>query len=61
MITQSPLLTRWLDSVNQPVVDHVETLVDQALNAISDRGNFSRAECRDILREMVESTPLKPS
>jgi len=59
--TPSPLLTRWLDSVNQPVVDNVQFLIDSALNDITDGGNFPPTECRDILREIVESTPpIKP-
>lgn len=59
-MNQSPLLIRWLDSVNQPVVDSVETLIDQTLNHISDRSGFTPDECKAILREIVESTPPNP-
>lgn len=51
----SALLTRWLDAVNQPVVDDVEYRIERALNIISDGGGFTLAECREILRELIES------
>jgi hypothetical protein len=59
--THSPLLSRWLGAVNQPVLNNIQELLSEALEETADNGNFSFEECQMILKEIIDSTPPKPS
>jgi len=49
----SELLTRWLGAVNQPVANEVEHLLEQAVTAVTDHGNFTPNQCVEILHEIL--------
>ncbi len=48
------LLDNWLGSVNQPVVDNVQSKIKELLVEISDRDNFTKEQCKQILTEIIK-------
>ena len=53
----SKLLQVWLESVNQPVVNEVTKMVQQLFMQVSDNGNFSPEQCKEILTAIVTDAP----
>jgi len=51
------LMEDWLFAVNQPVCDNGTNLLDEALDIVSDGGNFSKEQCKIILLEILKQCP----
>jgi len=51
------LVEDWCYAVNQPVVDSVEFLLDKILENISDGGNFTQDQCKQILIHFINIKP----
>ena len=51
------LIDKWLECVNQPVVDNVCETVKELLLEVSDGGLFDHRQCLEILAHIVATCP----
>lgn len=53
------LLVQWLGCANQPVVDDIEHRIGELLAIVSDHGNFTPEQAREILVQLVRAGGAK--
>lgn len=58
-LTPESLMAKWLDRVNQPVVNDAADRIRQLLDVVSDNDNFTPEQSRAILCSLVQTVAQK--